>query len=64
MDPNRWHHTFQRHLHKYKILRGSLSSYILQDPLAIMGLLGLLVPFVILGVAIATGVIDISKGKL
>jgi hypothetical protein len=34
-----------------------------QDPLAIIGLLGILLPFIILGVAIATGVIDVNAGK-
>jgi hypothetical protein len=28
-----------------------------------MGIVGLLSPFVILGIAIATGVVDVSKGK-
>lgn len=36
---------------------------ILQDPLAIMGLAGILLPFIILGIAIATGVIDTSAGS-
>jgi len=35
----------------------------LQDPLAIMGIVGLLSPFLILGIAIATGVVDINKGR-
>ena len=47
-----------------RIPEGSAFLPILQDPLAIMGLLGLIVPFVILGIAIATGVVDIGKGKL
>ena len=32
----------------------------MQDPIAIVGILGILFPFVILGIAIATGVIDTS----
>jgi hypothetical protein len=36
---------------------------VLQDPLAIMGIVGLLSPFVILGIAIATGVVDVNKGR-
>ena len=47
-----------------RTLKALIRTALPQDPLAIMGLLGLFVPFVILGIAIATGVIDISKGKL
>lgn len=32
----------------------------LQDPLAIIGILSILFPFVLLGIAIATGLIDLS----
>ena len=35
----------------------------MQDPLAIIGVLAILLPFVILGVCIATGVIDVNAGK-
>ncbi len=34
-----------------------------QDPLAIIGLLAIFLPFLILGVAIGTGVIDVNAGK-
>ena len=34
-----------------------------QDPLAIIGLVSILLPFIILGIAIATGVIDTSAGS-
>ena len=36
---------------------------VMQDPLAIIGLAGILLPFIILGIAIATGVIDTSAGS-
>lgn len=31
-----------------------------QDPIAIVGILGIMLPFVILGIAIATGYVDVS----
>ena len=36
---------------------------IMQDPLAIIGLVSILLPFIILGIAIATGVVDTSAGS-
>ena len=46
-------------------MRGSdiVNSFTMQDPLAIIGLAGILLPFIILGIAIATGVIDTSAGS-
>lgn len=35
----------------------------LQDPLAIIGIVSILLPFIILGIAIATGVVDTSAGS-
>lgn len=35
----------------------------MQDPLALIGILGLLLPFIILGIAISTGVVDVNAGK-
>lgn len=34
-----------------------------QDPLAIIGILAILGPFLILGVAIATGLVDLTAGR-
>jgi hypothetical protein len=36
----------------------------LSDPAAIIGILAIFTPFVILGIAIATGVVDVSAGRL
>ncbi len=36
---------------------------ILQDPLAIIGIVSILLPFIILGIAIGTGVVDVSAGS-
>lgn len=33
----------------------------LKDPLAIMGIIGLLFPFILLGIFIATGVVDLNQ---
>lgn len=33
---------------------------VMQDPIAIVGILGIMLPFVILGIAIATGYVDVS----
>ena len=35
----------------------------LQDPLAIIGIVSILLPFIILGIAIATGVVDVTAGS-
>lgn len=35
----------------------------IKDPLAIIGLVSILLPFIILGIAIATGVVDVSAGS-
>lgn len=35
-------------------------SHLMQDPIAIVGILGILLPFVILGIAIGTGYVDVS----
>jgi hypothetical protein len=35
----------------------------MNDPVAILGAFGILFPFVLLGVLIATGVIDVNAGK-
>ena len=35
----------------------------MQDPLAIIGIVSILLPFIILGIAIATGVIDVNAGR-
>ncbi len=35
----------------------------LQDPLAIIGIVSILLPFIILGIAIGTGVVDVSAGS-
>jgi len=35
----------------------------MQDPLAIIGIISILLPFIILGICIATGVIDVNAGK-
>ena len=32
----------------------------MQDPIAIVGILGILLPFVILGIAIGTGYVDVA----
>lgn len=46
-------------------MAGILMMYLcVQDPLALIGIAGLLLPFIILGIAIATGVVDLNKGKL
>ena len=34
-----------------------------QDPLAIIGIVSILLPFIILGIAIGTGVVDVSAGS-
>ena len=41
----------------------TVAPCVMQDPLAIIGLAGILLPFIILGIAIATGVIDTSAGS-
>jgi hypothetical protein len=35
----------------------------MQDPLAIIGLLAIFLPFIILGIAIGTGVVDTTGGR-
>jgi hypothetical protein len=37
-----------------------VSTTVTQDPLAIIGISSILLPFVLLGIAIATGLVDIS----
>jgi hypothetical protein len=34
----------------------------MQDPLAIIGIVSILLPFIILGIAIATGIVDVNAG--
>ncbi|KAK9901542.1 hypothetical protein WJX75_001376 [Coccomyxa subellipsoidea] len=34
----------------------------LKDPLAIIGIVSILLPFIILGIAIATGIVDVNAG--
>ena len=36
---------------------------VLQDPLAIIGIVSILLPFIILGIAIGTGVVDVNAGS-
>ena len=40
-----------------------ITCYLTQDPLAIIGLLAIFFPFVVLGVAIGTGYVDLNAGR-
>lgn len=35
----------------------------MQDPLAIIGIVSIFLPFIILAIAIATGVVDVNAGR-
>lgn len=51
-------------LHMHHRARGNLCDPCVipeQDPLAIIGILGIFLPFIILGIAIATGYVDVSN---
>lgn len=43
--------------------RTLITCYLTQDPLAVIGLLAIFFPFVVLGVAIGTGYVDLNAGR-
>jgi uncharacterized protein (DUF2062 family) len=41
----------------------TFTSHSLQDPLAIIGIAAIFLPFVLLGIAIALGLVDVNGGR-
>lgn len=54
---------YKRCLGAFTFISHSLPLFPLQDPLAIIGIAAIFLPFVLLGIAIALGLVDVNGGR-